>query len=110
MLIVLIKLLALMPSMQNRAHRNYLFLLYFTIHYVRDVGAAGSNPVTPTIKTGVRSGHMTADARWGRVLAPAGASFRHVLRFESAVVGLADVAARGLAAASTGVRPSANIC
>ncbi len=26
-----------------------MFLLSFEIHYVRDVGAAGSNPVTPTI-------------------------------------------------------------
>jgi hypothetical protein len=33
MLIVLIKL-ALVPSMQNLAHCNYLFLLVFTIHYI----------------------------------------------------------------------------
>jgi len=26
----------------------YLFLLYLVIRYVRDVGVAGSNPVTPT--------------------------------------------------------------
>jgi hypothetical protein len=26
-----------------------MFLLSFNIHYVRDVGVAGSNPVTPTI-------------------------------------------------------------
>src|ERR1700722_16438016 len=26
---------------------NYMFLLYFLTHYVRDVGVAGSNPVTP---------------------------------------------------------------
>jgi|SRR5208282_6915006 len=33
----------------SRLNRNQMFLLSFEIHYVRDVGVAGSNPVTPTI-------------------------------------------------------------
>ncbi len=40
---------------------NYMFLLYFITYYVRDVGVAGSNPVTPAILAilfRVRSGHM----------------------------------------------------
>jgi hypothetical protein len=32
-----------------------LFLLDFMIRYVRDVGVAGSNPVTPTIKIRINS-------------------------------------------------------
>ena len=35
--------------LRNHANHNYLFLLHFVIHYVRDVGVAGSNSVTLTI-------------------------------------------------------------
>src|SRR5229473_3247779 len=33
----------------SHLNRNLMFLLFFKIHYVRNVGVAGSNPVTPTI-------------------------------------------------------------
>jgi hypothetical protein len=33
----------------RQLNRNLMFLLPFEIHYVRDVGVAGPNPVTPTI-------------------------------------------------------------
>ena len=39
---------------QNHAVRNCMFLFYFIELCVRDVGVAGSNPVTPTIdSTGI---------------------------------------------------------
>jgi hypothetical protein len=34
---------------ERSADHKYMFLLSFITQYVRDVGVAGSNPVTPTI-------------------------------------------------------------
>jgi len=51
MLTALIKL-ALLLTMQNFVYCNYLFPLVFIIHHVRDVGVAGSNPVTQPLILG----------------------------------------------------------
>ena len=63
-----------------------MFLLYFISYYVRDVGVAGSNPVTPTIDFINISYHECVENRhlvpaktfFGPVLVPLSTLVKHV--------------------------------